>query len=173
MPNGTVHSTASALLAIAAPTAAVLLQQPIPPALAISAGCLVGLVLTPDLDVDDGCISIEFVRHTLGRIPALIWQAIWWPYAVLIQHRSWLSHGPVISTLIRLAYVAAGPALVWWLVDQHYPLPAVHFQYYDWMGFALAGLMLADTLHFVLDVVTTGLKHEAWKLHHRRRFHWN
>ncbi len=53
-----------------------------------------GLWLSPDLD-------------TLSR-PLQRWgvlKSFWWPYRKFIPHRSFLSHGPFIGTMIRLIYV--------------------------------------------------------------------
>ncbi len=58
-----------------------------------------GLMFGGDLDIH----SQQYRRWGLLR-----W--IWLPYRKRISHRSFLSHGPVVGTLIRLAYLAC------WLV---------------------------------------------------------
>jgi len=79
-----------------------------------------------------------------------LWRALWYPYAWAFPHRSIWSHGPLIGTAIRLAYLsiptialshALGiglndvPAWAWRL------LPAV-----------VAGLAANDVMHFVMDL---------------------
>jgi len=54
-----------------------------------------GLFLSPDLDLPSA---------PMGRWGPL--RIIWIPYQHLVTHRSWLSHGPIAGTVIRLAWVA-------------------------------------------------------------------
>lgn len=53
-----------------------------------------GLMFGPDLDI----YSVQFKRWGLLR-----W--LWLPYQKGLQHRSWLSHGPIVGTLGRLVYL--------------------------------------------------------------------
>jgi uncharacterized metal-binding protein len=57
-----------------------------------------GLMFGPDLDLH----SVQYLRW--GR---LRW--IWRPYQKYIRHRSILSHGPIIGTIVRIIYLG------WWL----------------------------------------------------------
>ncbi len=68
-----------------------------------------GLMFNPDLDVR----STPYARWGLLRF-------LWWPYQVLIRHRSRLSHGLLLGTLVRTLYLAlvlvlmgAGGILLW------------------------------------------------------------
>jgi uncharacterized metal-binding protein len=71
-------------------------------ALLVSGGYLLGgLVLGPDLDIH----SCQYRRWGPLR-----W--IWLPYRRCMRHRSWLSHGPVIGTVIRIAYLLGWLAAV-------------------------------------------------------------
>ena len=54
-----------------------------------------GLWLSPDLDTNSK------VLKRWG-----VFQIFWWPYQKSISHRSILSHGPFIGTIIRLTYVS-------------------------------------------------------------------
>jgi uncharacterized metal-binding protein len=54
-----------------------------------------GLMFGPDLDI----YSKQYQRWGLLRF-------IWLPYRKVLNHRSWLSHGPVIGTLLRLLYLS-------------------------------------------------------------------
>jgi uncharacterized metal-binding protein len=62
----------------------------------MSAHCLGGLYLSPDLDL---------VSKPYKRWGWLRW--IWIPYQKYIPHRSPLSHAPIIGSIIRLLYLAA------------------------------------------------------------------
>ncbi len=64
---------------------------------------LAGMYLSPDLDL----VSRPYKRWGFFR-----W--LWLPYQRLIpRHRHWLSHGPVIGSLVRLLYLAALLSPLW------------------------------------------------------------
>lgn len=128
MPNGKVHSFSTIVLAAAfAPTEPIM-------ALGAAAGILVG----PDLDVDNGNISVYYLRK-VSPVLAWAWRLWWWPYAKLMPHRGALSHAPVISTLIRLVCVLWPFWLIWGVF-----WPPFYF---------VLGLMYADLLHWLADKV--------------------
>ncbi|MCC5617357.1 metal-binding protein [Nostoc sp. CHAB 5836] len=54
-----------------------------------------GLMFGPDLDI----YSVQFQRWGFLR-----W--IWLPYQKSLRHRSFLSHGPIIGTILRVLYLA-------------------------------------------------------------------
>ena len=62
---------------------------------ALSTGAMLfgGLMFGPDLDIQ----SRQYVRWGPLRF-------LWWPYKVALPHRSWLSHGILFGTLIRIVY---------------------------------------------------------------------
>lgn len=147
MPRGSTHSKATFLLAAAGGALTYHLGHPLPHVLALSGGALVGLVITPDLDVDEGCISNDIIRKSAGKWIEHLWAFFWQPYARLLPHRSRLSHFPVIGTALRLAYIAIIPALAWWFTGGMFAQPA----FPAWGWWAVGGLALADTLHYVMD----------------------
>ncbi|MEA5620685.1 metal-binding protein [Cronbergia sp. UHCC 0137] len=53
-----------------------------------------GLMFGPDLDI----YSVQFQRWGVVR-----W--IWLPYQKSLRHRSFLSHGPIIGTMLRVVYL--------------------------------------------------------------------
>ncbi|ELR98429.1 metal-binding protein [Gloeocapsa sp. PCC 73106] len=53
-----------------------------------------GLMFGPDLDI----YSVQFKRW--GKL-----RFLWLPYQKLIKHRSLLSHGPILGTMIRVIYL--------------------------------------------------------------------
>ncbi len=149
MPSGRVHSAATVVLAAATAWLSVRSGAPMPQVAAVSAGVLTGLVLTPDLDVDEGCYSTNIIRQTFGRTAARLWFLFWLPYSRLVPHRSYLSHMPILGTLIRLLYVVAIPLLVYMLADLPFRLPPLS-PAWAWIA---AGLALADILHYILDEI--------------------
>lgn len=150
MPNGTVHSTTTVLLGLAGAAFMVNNGQPAGPTLTLAAGVLAGLVLTPDLDIDEGCISDRYVRRSVGPIGGGLWALYWMPYSRLIPHRSPLSHLPVLGTAIRLVYAGALPVAIYSVMHGALALPPIPLWVLGW--FAL-GLACADTLHFLLDQI--------------------
>lgn len=65
-----------------------------------------GLWLSPDLDTNS---------KPLKRWGLL--QGVWWPYRKLIPHRSLFSHGPLIGTALRLAYLMGWAGLLLMLLQ--------------------------------------------------------
>lgn len=53
-----------------------------------------GLMFGPDLDI----YSVQYKRWGWLRV-------IWLPYRKALHHRSWLSHGPIVGTILRLLYL--------------------------------------------------------------------
>ena len=154
MPNGDTHSKATVILAIASGCFAYYLGQPLVQAAALTGGALVGLVLTPDLDVDKGCVSNEVVRRSVGRKGEKFWSLYWRPYGVMIPHRSRLSHMPLVGTAIRLMYLAILPALIYWFATGAGFSAGTRFTqpvFPAWGWWAIGGLVLADTLHYIMD----------------------
>ena len=67
-------------------------------ALAFSIG---GQWLSPDLDTKSNAL------YRWGWL-----RGIWWPYRKLIRHRSFLSHGPLIGTTIRVLYLITTATII-------------------------------------------------------------
>lgn len=146
MPSGWIHSQIS--LAAAAITYTYGLKSGDSPTLAAAAavGCAAGVVLTPDLDVV-GIYADKRIREKAGLAVAVLWAIIWRPYSWLIPHRSILSHGLILGTVLRLAYLA----LPLWIVGL---LPG----YTPTMARLIAGLLISDNLHVGADFLVTGIK---------------
>ena len=144
MPNGKRHATATLVVASCSFLTLALVCD-VPTAIFTSLGCLAGLVLSCDLDVQAGSRSNHYVRKFAGIVVAALWKTIWMPYAWAIPHRSVWSHGPIISTAIRLLYLGFLPAAFWWWAG--WPLPRLE----TWMMWAVLGLVAADCTHALLD----------------------
>lgn len=93
-----------------------------------------GLFLSPDLDIHS---------HIYQRWFFLKWY--WLPYQWIIKHRSWLSHSGPLSAIIRAGYCAPIFLLLYWYA----PL---------WVIPLLYAMILSDSLHTVMDIITTGVK---------------
>ncbi len=177
MPDGKTHAAATVLAAgVVGPVAYFFGNASIETSIALSAGTMAGLLLSPDLDVRIGSRSFWLVRHSFGPLVGFFWQWFWQPYARLIpRHRHPLSHFPLIGTALRLLYlflvfgglywafrelwiyagsVGSGAGLM--LVDQlgrSLPPPPslsslLTWPYFWWAG---AGLAIADGLHTLMD----------------------
>ena len=73
-----------------------------------SVGCLIGLFVSPDLDVDGGHIGSYYARKAgMGFLFDVFWQ----PYRESLKHRSFWSHFPIVSTIIRLLYILFPPSI--------------------------------------------------------------
>ncbi len=120
--------------------------------------------MNPDLDLN----SIGYQSWGWLRL-------IWWPYQKILGHRSWISHFPVISTLLRIVYLLWFPVVLIWLLGSSVQA-AVRDQFFDWgptfgpylLTFVI-GMILSDALHAILDVSSTELK-QLFGGKRRRRF---
>jgi uncharacterized metal-binding protein len=100
----------------------------------LGAGAITGIFLSPDLDVAD--------KFRFGW-----WKVYWYPYSKVIPHRHWLSHMPVVGTIIRLFYMLPLLAPVFLFIP-------VNKMNWWW----LIGLMISDICHWLLDITTTRIK---------------
>ena len=107
--------------------------------LSIAAGCLLGLAMTPDWDLNRRKVGL------LGKLQFVD------EYAELVPHRNRISHTPVLGTLIRFLLTFAIPVPLLGLTADVWPP--------WWLVLGIfAGLCLADTLHVILDAISTALK---------------
>ncbi|HEY0075506.1 MAG TPA: DUF2227 family putative metal-binding protein [Abditibacteriaceae bacterium] len=147
MPSGKVHAQCSLVLAVPAFGFVAGATGDNIAAGTCALGCLLGIMLTPDLD-QEGLSSSEnaLVKYTLGL--GFLWAMLWYPYARLIKHRSPLSHFPLIGTAGRLLYLGLLlliPSYWGWHLIQPPP------ETLRLLLFALGGLILSDTGHWILD----------------------
>jgi uncharacterized metal-binding protein len=70
-----------------------------------TAGALVGILLTPDLDVDKTYIGNQIIKKKLGYIPERLWNGFWWGYKKSFKHGQFGSHSPPYGTYTRLLYI--------------------------------------------------------------------
>lgn len=141
MSDGKTHGLITTIGGVAVLVAGEVFQMPRTQTVYMAIGCLSGLFLTPDLDQAESHKGI--------------WAAIWWPYGLLMPHRNPLSHWPILGTIGRLAYLWLWAAIIYIIgndwVRQFISIP-------QHIGWAIAGLILSDTLHWVTDIISTGSK---------------
>lgn len=149
MPSGKVH--AAVTTAAAGFTYLWVMKSGEPPDLAAAAavGCAAGVFVNPDLDVI-GTRADRMIREEGGLFIAAAWGLLWYPYSTLIPHRSIISHGLIIGTVIRILYI--GLALL---------LLGIRIRPGPYFIRILAGLLISDNLHIGADFLVTGIK-QLW-----------
>ena len=134
-----MHAKASVSIAVPAAVITGWISNDVVGALLVSVGCVMGIVLSPDLDIDGKTYSETVLPEPFETV----WYLYWYVYARLIAHRSWVSHAPVVSTLIRCVYA------MWWV-------PLVWHIDVAWWGYAFwvfVGLCVSDTMHWIMDML--------------------
>ncbi|MBC8550877.1 MAG: DUF2227 family putative metal-binding protein [Candidatus Brocadiales bacterium] len=99
-------------------------------------GMFLGVFVTPDLDLYENC------RGTF-------WCWFWKPYGKMFRHRG-ISHTPIIGTLTRIVYAGIFPAI--YIIKNGISLP------WNILLLILLGLCLSDTLHVIMDRISTWIK---------------
>ena len=152
MADGATHTAATVTVAVpAAVTAGLVTGDPGLAALA-GAGCLAGVFISPDLDVNHRTES-ELLLWQVSPLVGFPFLLAWFPYAYVIDHRSPVSHLPLLGTLGRLLYLCAVLALV----QVHLNLLPVRIDLFFWTRYPtctavfVAGLALSDLVHWLLD----------------------
>lgn len=100
MASGKIHKQANIAAGIfmGVTSYAVFMREDI--TLGAAIGSLVGTIVTPDLD-------LVVPSNFFSRLPIInfLWMCLWWPYKKMVRHRSFISHSPLVSTIIRLLYM--------------------------------------------------------------------
>jgi uncharacterized metal-binding protein len=132
-----------------------------PFAIAGPLGAIGGMLIDPDLS--DQHQVTTYTEHRLWRFfPPLgfIFQCYWFPPALLIPHRSWISHWPIVGTTWRILY-QFGPLLAYILVYGYGlafdPLGWLlwliqHWDEYRWLGWVYLWWVYQDFVHLKLDL---------------------
>lgn len=170
MPGFVGHTTANGFVLVGA--TAVMWSQgwSIPDIAAVDAGiALSTFVLSPDMDL--------FTSKSMDDWGIL--GIFWWPYAKLVKHRDRL-HTPLLGTLVRWLYLLVVLTII--IAPIVIILRRVGFRmtfqgdtediawYLGYLLDAFIGANLADAMHFILDISTTGLKRNFGSHHHRELY---
>lgn len=151
MADGKTHAGDSAFLTPPVAISIGLFHGVVPGALA-GLGCFLGIVLSPDLDQEAWTYS-EWVWR---RVPVVGWLLswlfflYWFPYSKAFRHGHVLTHIPVLSTLLRVAYLSIFPLIIlaWW--DYAYLLSIFPSLSYT-LQWLFIGLCVSDTVHWARD----------------------
>ena len=149
MPSGRIHTLSSLVVATVSYPTLLLSGLSGSSATGCSVGALVGILINCDADVDGGSIADFYIRVYTGKAVEMMWDRLWTPYRKVCRHRGFLSHAPIISTVLRIAYLS----VFYFLIST--PLRWIaSLVKIDWPAFlfwAFVGLVLADSAHWGLD----------------------
>lgn len=106
MPGGRTHDAITGIMAPVAFAIGGVWQGWLGGCLFMLAHLFSGWMLSPDLDVVAGCCAYK--RWGPFKI-------IWRPYMRVFRHRSGITHGPIIGSLFRLAYLGLVVAIAYTL----------------------------------------------------------
>jgi uncharacterized metal-binding protein len=162
MSAGRTHQKASIILASGFSLGAIITLKP--ELFQASIGALIGIMCSPDQDVDSGNIANKIIRTKVGRSFEFIWRLFWSPYSKSFKHGRFASHFPIFSTFVRIFYIIfmgmmpfyAVYILILNLTNYHIDL----IQESLWWGKMLftswytIGLIASDTIHYMLDKLT-------------------
>ena len=149
MPSGKVHSITNIVVALSGASAMLFLQRGSEATLGIAAGAVIGILVGCDNDVDGGNIADYIIRRYTGNIVEMAWDTTWLLYRKVCKHRGFMSHFPVISTCLRIAYLAVFYFLIVTPLQWVSSLVQIDWPLFLWWAFV--GLVLADTAHWGLD----------------------
>lgn len=161
MSAGTVHRKASIILAVALILQGLLMLDFGGVYRAI--GSLLGIVATPDWDVDAGMIMDKTIRNKMGWFAEYLWDGFLYWYRKSLKHGSPLSHFPVVGTMGRILYsflliIIIPHAVVYIIFSPSWDFMFVISWYWKQImerENITYGLMASDFIHWGLDIATT------------------
>lgn len=124
-------------------------------------GCLAGIVLLPDLDQEiittGEWTAMRWLKRfgIFGNLLGKLWVSYWVPYSI-IPHRSVLSHGILIGTIGRVAYLFWLP--IGLAIKNKVVFPV---EFYIVAMSAFVGLVISDIAHLIMDNWSTSRKHKV------------
>lgn len=160
MSSGRVHKNASIILATGFTLSGIFMFDI--SGIWYAIGSLIGIIYTPDWDVDGGFIGDFYVKK-LGPTAEKIWDGFIWLYRKSLKHGSPLSHWPIIGTVGRILYtyllLFVVPYLIYWIIFHPHVNLIEKLGWFVWLCLdnwrVVLGLMASDFIHFILDIVTT------------------
>lgn len=141
MSSGREHAAASLGLALIS----LVEKRSVEDHLTGSTGYVLSLFISPDLDQGTSYYGGRLIRSA-SPLFFHVWMLFWRPYSILIPHRSWISHFPIIGTVIRIIYLTL-PLLLF--MESWKSL----VELYQWIltSQLFWALIKADLLHFLMD----------------------
>ncbi len=135
-------------------------------------GSLIGVIATPDWDVDNGFIGDQMIRDRIGSWAEKLWKMLLYWYRRSLKHGSPISHFPIISTYGRILYLFVIliliPHSVFYIIfHPSWDLTTVLFWYWNIINSQpkiIEGLIASDIIHFTLDILTTEHKQKGTRL---------
>lgn len=126
-------------------------------------GSLVGIFVTPDLDLSNaGIVQGALIRKRVGWFGERAWKWFWKGYSESCKHGQFMSHFPVYSTIVRLMYVYFWLVFIPDILILRLVVPNLNLiGDLAWWGKIifelnfLYGLISSDFIHYVLDVSTS------------------
>lgn len=117
-------------------------------------GCMSGTLLSGDLDVDQGNISLYLLRKipVIGYFLEKLWWIYWWPYRKIIPHRSPISHWPIFSTLIREVLVLWPYVVICLILSIPVSIS------WNWFWVFTIGLSISDLQHWAADLMSKEIR---------------
>lgn len=161
MASGYVHAKVTLYTAPAA-FAIGLVSSGVLGGVVAATGCVLGILLTPDLDQQTYSMIENRLRKSKNPVVSAIgWAYIgfFYAYAKAIPHRSPVSHAPLIGTAFRLIYIVCMVSLALSLVTILTPWSPVYV-FITFLAYALSsnpfwmaiiGLTMSDFMHWVFD----------------------
>lgn len=149
--DGKVHNWTSVVLSVPTGIATGIAASDPVVGLGALLGCLLGMILTPDLDQVAISFSEWGMVKKLGPL-GFFWMGLWYFYARAIPHRSPLSHLPILGTAIRVVYTASLLVAAWAILGRPI-LPPMPVWGWAFLLGGFEGLVVSDTGHFLLDLL--------------------
>ena len=158
MASGRCHDWATKKIAVPSAIGMGLIVYPIaglpaiiPAFLFTFFGLMAQRIMSPDLDQQQITFS-EYLVNRLNPIVGKMWEMYWWAYSAAIPHRHFISHFPIISTIIRIIYLF----LPFYLLSFFDIKPLkiffdLAFYYWDYSLYFILGMIIADIGHYCLD----------------------
>ena len=155
MPSGRIHSTANIVVALSGGATMFLLQRGTEGIMGVAAGAMLGCLISPDADVNGGSIADFYIRRYTGVVVEMLWDGLWAFYRKVCRHRGFLSHAPIISTILRILYIGTFYFLISTPLKYLFGLVQIDWPLFWWWCFI--GLVLADSAHYGLDKLDEAL----------------
>lgn len=167
MASGLIHSKVTKTLIIPSTAIGYLLTDDFYLGLLVGFGCWLGLFIEPDLDISlktDSESRLDFIP-IFGKL----WFWLWKPYGNYLNHRSYVSHLPILSTLVRYIYLTI------FLVPLLSLMSVAIFGEVIWIGdfvqnnstkisMVIFGNIISDYGHFCLDLKFIKLRNGKFKI---------